>query len=85
MNVSIEHVLPILEAADSMSANDMKKYALRLIVQNFSKVARLSKMKTLTRELLLDILEALAVEMSDSKICQDMSSVSLGSESSISY
>ncbi|KAK6617125.1 hypothetical protein RUM43_014727 [Polyplax serrata] len=69
MNVSIDHVLPILEAADSMSATDMKKYALRLIVQNFSKVARLSKMKTLTRELLLDILEALAVEMSDSKMC----------------
>lgn len=85
MNVSIEHVLPILEAADSMSANDMKKYALRIIVQNFSKVARLSRIKTLSRELLLDILEALAIEMSDSKICQDMSSASLGSESSGSY
>lgn len=69
MNVSIDHVLPILEAADSMSANDMKKYALRLIVQNFSKVARLAKMKTLTRELLLDILDALAVAMNDSKMC----------------
>ena len=67
MNVSVDHVLPILEAADSMCANDMKKYALRLIVQNFSKVARSSKMKTLNKELLLDILEALATEMSDSK------------------
>ncbi|KAL0270801.1 UNVERIFIED_CONTAM: hypothetical protein PYX00_008093 [Menopon gallinae] len=75
----------IYYAADSMSANDMKKYALRIIVQNFSKVARLSRIKTLSRELLLDILEALAVEMSDSKICQDMSSASLGSESSVSY
>lgn len=69
MNVSVDHVLPILEAADSMSANDMKNYALRLIVQNFPKVAKLSKIKTLTRELLLDILQALALEMTDSKLC----------------
>lgn len=80
MNVSIEHVIPILEAADSMSANDMKKYALRLIVQNFPKVAQLAKLKTLSRELLLDILEAIAVDMGDARICQDISSVSLGSD-----
>lgn len=81
MNVSIEHVIPILEAAESMSANDMKKYALRLLVTNFQKVAQLAKLKTLSRELLLDIIEALALEMNDSKICQDISSVSLESDS----
>lgn len=79
-NVSIDHVIPILEAADSMSANDMKKYALRLITQNFTKVAALAKLKTLSRELLLDIIEAVALDMGDSKICQDISSVSIGSD-----
>jgi hypothetical protein len=43
-------------------------------------VARLPKFQTLSRELLLEILAALAEEMSDSKLCQDMSSTSLSSE-----
>jgi hypothetical protein len=44
-------------------------------------VARLPKFQTLSRELLLEILAALAEEMSDSKLCQDMSSTSLSSDS----
>jgi hypothetical protein len=44
-------------------------------------VARLPKFQTLSRELLLEILGALAEEMSDMKLCQDMSSISLSSES----
>ena len=44
-------------------------------------VARLPKFQTLSRELLLEILAALAEEMSDMKVCQDMSSISLSSES----
>jgi hypothetical protein len=44
-------------------------------------VARLPKFQTLSRELLLEILAALAEEMSDMKLCQDMSSISLSSES----
>lgn len=37
-------------------------------------VARLPKLKQLSRELLLDILEALADERSEARTCQDMTS-----------
>lgn len=45
-----------------------------------SQVARLPKLKQLSRELLLDILEALADEKSEARMCQDMSSASLSSD-----
>lgn len=80
MNVTFENVIQILEAADRMQATDMKKYALSMIVHHFSKVARLPKMRMLSRELILDVLEALADDMSDNKLCQDMSSASLNSD-----
>lgn len=38
MNVTFENVIQILEAAHRMQATDVKKYALNLIVHNFSKV-----------------------------------------------
>ncbi|XP_077273534.1 leucine zipper like transcription regulator 1 [Temnothorax americanus] len=72
MNVTFENVIQILEAADRMQAIDMKKYALNLIVHHFSKVARLPKLRQLSRELLLDILDALADERSEARMCQDM-------------
>lgn len=81
MNVTSENVIHILEAADRMQATDMKKYALNLIVLNFTKVASSPKIRSLSKELILDILMALASEMNDSKMCQDMSSVSLSSDS----
>lgn len=81
MNVTFENVIQILEAADRIQAIDMKKYALNLIVHHFPKVARLPRFHLLSRALLLDILEALADDMSDSKLCQDMSSASLCTDS----
>lgn len=45
-------------------------------------MAQLPKMKCLSRDLLLDILEALAEDMSDSKLCHDMSSISLSTSDS---
>ncbi|XP_026672159.1 leucine-zipper-like transcriptional regulator 1 isoform X2 [Ceratina calcarata] len=72
MNVTFENVIQILEAADRMQAVDMKKYALNLIVHHFTKVARLPRLKQLSRELLLDIVEALADERSEARTCQDM-------------
>ncbi|CAK9800483.1 Leucine-zipper-like transcriptional regulator 1 [Anthophora quadrimaculata] len=72
MNVTFENVIQILEAADRMQAVDMKKYALDVIVHHFTKVARLPRLKQLSRELLLDILEALADEHSEARTCQDM-------------
>ncbi|XP_045583758.1 leucine-zipper-like transcriptional regulator 1 isoform X1 [Procambarus clarkii] len=82
MNVTFENVIQILEAADRIQATDMKKYALNLIVHHFPKVAQLPKMRCLSRDLLLDILEALAEDMSDSKLCHDMSSISLSTSDS---
>lgn len=81
MNVTFENVIQILEAADRMQAIDMKKYALDLIVHHFTKVAKLPRLKSLSKELILDILMALANDMSDLKMCQDMSSISLNSDS----
>ncbi|XP_012539725.1 leucine-zipper-like transcriptional regulator 1 isoform X1 [Monomorium pharaonis] len=72
MNVTFENVIQILEAADRMQATDMKKYALNLIVHHFSKVARLPTLRQLSRELLLDILDALADERTEARTCQDM-------------
>ncbi|PVD31376.1 hypothetical protein C0Q70_06788 [Pomacea canaliculata] len=77
MNVSCQNVIQILEAADKIQAMDMKKHALNIIVHHFPKVARLPQIRRLTRELLLDVLDALADDMSESRLCQDMSSASL--------
>lgn len=60
VNVTFENVIQILEAADKIQATDMKKYALDLIVHHFSKVAKLPRIKMLSKELVLDILEVLA-------------------------
>eukprot|EP00058_Branchiostoma_floridae_P024574 XP_002610064.1 hypothetical protein BRAFLDRAFT_89919 [Branchiostoma floridae] len=72
MNVSVKNVVQILEAADRVGASDMKRHALRIIVEHFPKVARLPKVRSLNRDLLLDILTALADHMGESQACQDM-------------
>lgn len=79
-NVTVENVIQILEAAELSQTQDMKKYALNLIVRHFPKVAPLPKMKTLSRQLLLDILQALADDMAIGKSVQDMSCVSISSD-----
>ncbi len=56
-NVTVENVLPILEAADRSHVHDMKRFALRLIVLHFSKVARLPRIRALPKELLLEIIQ----------------------------
>ncbi|KAK7794508.1 hypothetical protein R5R35_004725 [Gryllus longicercus] len=80
MNITFENVIQILEAADRMQAQDMKKYALSLIVHHFSKVARLPRTRALSRELLLDIIDALADDLSEQRLTQDMTCVSLSSD-----
>ena len=79
MNVTYENVLQILEAAQQINALDMKRHALGLIVKSFGKVARLPRMKLLSRDLLLDIIEALADNFTDSQ-SQQMSSVILSTQ-----
>ncbi|XP_028136703.1 leucine-zipper-like transcriptional regulator 1 [Diabrotica virgifera virgifera] len=72
MNVTFENVIQILEAADKMQATDMKKYALDLIVHHFTKVAKLPRLRMLSKELILDILEVLAESM-ESNMRNDVS------------
>lgn len=80
-NINYENVLQILEASDKMNVIDIKNYALRLIVHDFSLVAKLPKMKLLSRELLLDIITAMAELMGESRLSQDlMSSISIHSD-----
>ncbi|XP_011498946.1 PREDICTED: leucine-zipper-like transcriptional regulator 1 [Ceratosolen solmsi marchali] len=73
MNVTFENVIQILEAADRMQAVDIKKYALNLIVHHIEKVVRLPRLKQLSRELLLDIIEAMADECSEIQTFPDLS------------
>ena len=61
-NISIKNVFDILDAADRIQAGEMKVIALKLIAANFvaGKLSRHAKLRQLRRELLLDILDALA-------------------------
>ncbi|CAG5123341.1 unnamed protein product [Candidula unifasciata] len=77
MNVSCQNVIQILEAADKIQATDMKKHALSIIVHHFPKAARFPSLRRLSRELLLDVLDALADELSESRVCPDLSGISL--------
>ncbi|KAK3599084.1 hypothetical protein CHS0354_024412 [Potamilus streckersoni] len=83
MNVTCQNVVQILEAADKIQATDMKKHALNIIVHHFSKVARLPEIRRLSRELLLDILDAVADDMSESRFCPDVTNISYGDNSAI--
>jgi leucine-zipper-like transcriptional regulator 1 len=80
-NINYENVLQILEASDKMNVPDIKNYALRMVVHDFALVARLPKMKQLSRELLLDIINSMAEVLGEVKISQDlMSSISIHSD-----
>ncbi|XP_043661203.1 leucine-zipper-like transcriptional regulator 1 homolog [Drosophila teissieri] len=59
-NITFENVLQTLEASDITKIYDIKLYALKLIVKDFAKVARLPKIAGLSRELLLEIIRAVA-------------------------
>ncbi|XP_002059045.3 leucine-zipper-like transcriptional regulator 1 homolog [Drosophila virilis] len=59
-NITSENVLQTLEASDITKIYDIKDYALKLIVKDFAKVARLPKLGGLSRELLLEIIRAVA-------------------------
>lgn len=64
MNVTNENVIQIFEASHGIGAVDMKRHALNIIVKQFTKVARLPDIRRLKQELLLEILDAIAEDMS---------------------
>ncbi|XP_023301792.2 leucine-zipper-like transcriptional regulator 1 homolog [Lucilia cuprina] len=59
-NITYENVLQTLEASDYTKIFDIKEHALNLIVKDFARVARLPKISGLSRELLLEIIRAVA-------------------------
>ncbi|XP_066481239.1 leucine-zipper-like transcriptional regulator 1 isoform X1 [Tiliqua scincoides] len=73
MNVTVENVLQILEAADKTQALDMKRHCLHIIVHQFTKVSKLPNLRSLSQPLLLDIIESLANHISD-KQCAELGS-----------
>ncbi|XP_061487760.1 leucine-zipper-like transcriptional regulator 1 [Rhineura floridana] len=73
MNVTVENVLQILEAADKTQALDMKRHCLYIIVHQFTKVSKLPNLRSLSQPLLLDIIESLANHISD-KQCAELGS-----------
>lgn len=80
-NINSENVLQILEASDKMNVPDIKSYALKLIINDFSLVVKNPKLKLLSRELLLDIISSMADNLGESKISHDlMSSISVRSD-----
>lgn len=76
-NVSVQNVVQILEAADKIQALDMKKHALRLIVHHFPKVARQPELGRLNKDMLLEIIAAVADDRRESSMKHDFSSNSL--------
>ena len=70
-NVTVENVIQILLAADKSQVQDMKKYALRMIVRHFAKVAKQPRIRSLSKELLLDIVDALGEDMTDNRYPRD--------------
>lgn len=71
-NIMYDNVLQILEASDKMNVPDIKSYALRMIVHDFGMVGKLPKIKTLSRDLLLDIINAVSDVMGETRLSQDM-------------
>lgn len=79
-NIHVQNVLQILEASDKMNVPDIKNYALSMIVRDFSQVARLPKMQMLSRDLLLEVIEAMADVLGEIRFNQDFTSISVHSD-----
>lgn len=63
-----------------MNVPDIKKYALSMIVRDYSQVARLPKMHDLSRELLLEIIAAMADVLAEIRFSHDLTSISVHSD-----
>nr|XP_023415157.1 leucine-zipper-like transcriptional regulator 1 isoform X2 [Loxodonta africana] len=70
MNVTVQNVLQILEAADKTQALDMKRHCLHIIVHQFTKVSKLPTLRSLSQQLLIDIIDSLASHISDNQCAE---------------
>ena len=58
----VGNVIKILDAADKTGTTQMKRYSLDMCVKHFDKVASQPNLKTLSKDLLLDIMGAVAID-----------------------
>lgn len=79
-NIHVQNVLQILEASDKTNVPDIKKYALSIIVRDFSQVARLPKMQNLSRDLLLEVIAAMAEVLGEIRFNNELTSLSVHSD-----
>lgn len=63
-----------------MDVPDIKKYALSMIVREFSQVAKLPKMQNLSRNLLLEVIDAVAEVLAEIRFNSDFTSLSVHSD-----
>lgn len=79
-NIHYDNVLQILEASDKMNVPDIKNFALRMIVHDFAQVSGLPKMKELSRDLLLEVIQAVGELLGEIRFNQDYASISIHSD-----
>ena len=63
-DVCVDNVLTMLEAANAINMEVMKKHCLEMIATNFPVIVQQAYFRNLKRELLLNILDVLASKMS---------------------
>lgn len=79
-NIHSQNVLQLLEAADKMAVPDIKKYALTMIVRDFSQVTRMPKLKQLNHHLLLEIIDAISEYLGGIRIGNDLLGITVHSD-----
>nr|CAD7255913.1 unnamed protein product [Timema shepardi] len=84
-SIAVDPSEPPLLSASSTSprvklSHPLKRREPALTKESHPGVAQLSSFRTLSRALLLDIIDALADDKNDTKMCQDLSCTSLNSE-----
>lgn len=79
-HISSDNVLQILEASDRMGVSDIKQHALRLIVRDFAQVVRTPQLSQLSRELLLELIAAMADTLSEVTVSREYASISIHDE-----
>lgn len=79
-NINADSVLQVLEASDRMNVPDIKAYALQKMISDIQRVARLPRMRQLNNGLLVDIIITLADFISDARLKNDLTSITIHSD-----
>lgn len=71
-NVNTENVVGLLVVSDIIASEAMKKHALDLIVHHFKSISACGRLQDLSKDLLLDILRALAENLYDDRLGEEV-------------